>query len=85
MGVKPWSADVKNHRLYASLNAAALRGHRIPLTQNQQMNTAIIALLSQCNYLNVSMTDARHGQLELALKDKNQNLLEMLVGVLEKL
>jgi hypothetical protein len=85
MGVKPWSADVKNHRLYASLNAAALRGHRIPLTENQQMNTAILALLSQCNYLNVSMTDAHHGQVELALKDKNVNLLEMLVGVLEKL
>ncbi len=84
MGVKPWSADVKNHRLYASLNAAALNGHRVPLTENQQMNAAIIALLSQCNYLNVSMADARHGQMELVLKDKNVNLLEMLVGVLEK-
>ena len=84
MSVKPWSADVKNHRLYAALNASALNGHRIPLTENKQVNAAIVALLSQCNYLNVSMTDARHGQAELALKDKNMNLLQMLVGVLEK-
>lgn len=90
MGVKPWSGEVKENRLYASVNLAALHKQwsvykYFELTGNKQFDTLLKALVGQCNYLNVSMPDWRHGKVELVLNDKNQNLLKVLVGMLENL
>ena len=87
LGVKPWSAEVKQNRLYASLNLASLANElslfrSLPMLGGQQ-NTMIVKLFAgQCDYLNFSMPDGRHGKAELVLKDKNVNLLGVLVDVL---
>ena len=89
-GVKPWSKEVKDNRLYASFNFRALSNelsmYRSLSLLGGERNTALVKLFAaQCDYLNVSMPDGRHGQAELVLKDKNVNLLQWLVGMLEKI
>ena len=85
LAVKPWASEVKDNRLLASLNMAEMANMRITLTGNASVDGAIQLVKSQCNYLNASMTDWRHGKLELVLKDKDVNLLQWLVGILEKI
>ena len=89
MGIKSWSSEVKENRLYASINLAAyakqpgrLRAYGI--TGFQQVDAVLMLLVGQCNYMNVSMPDWRQGRAELVLNDKNQNLLKLVVGMLEK-
>ena len=85
LAVKPWASEVKDNRLLASLNMAEMANMRITLTGNASVDGAIQLVKSQCNYLNASMTDWRHGKAELVLKDKDMNLLQWLVGILEKI
>ena len=85
LAVKPWASEVKDNRLLASLNMAEMANMRITLTGNASVDAAIQLVKSQCNYLNASMTDWRHGKAELVLKDKDMNLLQWLVGILEKI
>ena len=85
LAVKPWASEVKDNRLLASLNMAEMANMRITLTGNASVDGAIQLVKSQCNYLNASMTDWRHGKVELVLKDKDMNLLQWLVGILEKI
>lgn len=83
VGRKAWAQQVKENRLQASLNMLELARYRTRLTGNTSVDGAIHLVKGQCDYLNVSMPDWRHGKAELVLKDKNMNLLEWLVGVLE--
>ena len=85
LAVKPWASEVKDNRLLASLNMAEMANMRITLTGNASVDGAIQLVKSHCNYLNASMTDWRHGKAELVLKDKDMNLLQWLVGILEKI
>lgn len=90
MGVKPWSGEVKENRLYASVNLASWHKQwsvykYFSMTGNKQLDAALKLLFAQCNYLNVSMPDWRQGKAELVLNDKNQNLLKVLVGMLENI
>ena len=87
LGVKPWSGEVKENRLYTSINMAAIskslsQYRSSGLTGNKQVDTVLFLLMGHCNYLNVSMPDWRHGQAELVLMDKNQNFLKVLVEML---
>lgn len=86
MGVKPWSEEVKQNRLYASVNLSAIaKAYRsYGFTGNKQVDTFLMLLINQCNYLNVSMPDWRQGKAELVLNDKDQNLLKLLVSMLEQ-
>lgn len=86
MGVKPWSAEVKQNRLYASVNLSAIaKAYRSYIfTGNKQVDTFLMLLINQCNYLNASMPDWRQGKAELVLNDKDQNLLKLLVSMLEQ-
>ena len=86
MGVKPWSAEVKQNRLYASVNLSAIaKAYRsYSFTGNKQVDTFLMLLINQCNYLNASMPDWRQGKAELVLNDKDQNLLKLLVSMLEQ-
>ena len=86
MGVKPWSAEVKQNRLYASVNLSAIaKAYRsYNFTGNKQVDTFLMLLINQCNYLNASIPDWRQGKAELVLNDKDQNLLKLLVSMLEQ-
>lgn len=86
MGVKPWSAEVKQNRLYASVNLSAIaKAYRsYNFTGNKQVDTFLMLLINQCNYLNASMPDWRQGKAELVLNDRDQNLLKLLVSMLEQ-
>ena len=81
LGRKPWASEVKTNRLMASLNMAELANNRTRLTGNASVDGAIHLVKGQCDYLNVSMPDWRHGKAELVLKEKNMNLLQWLVSV----
>lgn len=87
LGVKPWSAEVKENRLYASVNMTGIANlyRSYGFTGNKQVDTLLMILMGQCNYLNVSMPDWRQGKAELVLNDQDQNLLKILVGLLEQL
>ena len=91
LGVKTWASEVKENRLYASLNLAAFQTSlkevlgqysSESLEKNGMTIAALMILHSQFDYLNVSMSDWQHGQAELVLKDKQTNLLQWLVGIL---
>lgn len=85
LGVKPWAKEVKENRLYASVNLAALGKYRsLSFTGNRQVDTVLMLFLNQCDYLNVGMSDWRHGKAELVLKEKNANLLQILVDMLNQ-
>jgi len=90
LGRKPWASEVKENRLYASVNLKALnqtlaKYRSLMITGNRQVDTALLFFVGQCDYFNASMTDWRHGKAELVLKDKNMNLLQWLVSVLQNL
>ena len=87
LGVKPWSAEVKENRLCASVNMTGIANlyRSYGFTGNKQVDTLLMILMGQCNYLNVSMPDWRQGKAELVLNDQDQNLLKILVGLLEQL
>lgn len=87
LGVKPWSAEVKENRLYASVNMTGIANlyRSYGFTGNKQVDTLLMILMGQCNYLNVSMPDWRQGKAELILNGQDQNLLKILVGLLEQL
>ena len=90
LGRKPWASEVKENRLYASVNLKALnqtlaKYRSLMITGNRQGDTALLFFVGQCDYFNASMTDWRHGKAELVLKDKNMNLLHWVVSVLQNL
>ena len=66
---KPWAGEVKDNRLFAMVNLNGFRN----------------VFLQYIDYVNVGMSDWRHGKAEVVLKDKNANLLKQLVETLEKL
>ena len=84
IGRKPWASEVKTNRLYASLNMAEIPKYRTKVTGDSSIDYAINFLRGSCVFLNVSMTDWRHGKAELILKDKDTNFLEWLVSILKK-
>ena len=90
LGVKPWAGSVKDNRLYASANLSALTGalgeiRGLSLTGNKQVDMAMQMLFGQCDYLTMGMPDWRHARMELVLKDKNTNLLQLIVNTLNHL
>lgn len=89
LAVKPWASEVKENRLYASANLSMLgelmKRYRYNLTGNQQTDKAIQLLAGYCDYLNVAMPDWQHGEMELVLKDKQANLLQLLVQLVGNL
>ena len=90
LGRKPWAIEVKDNRLYASLNLAELaqtlgKYRSLELTGNTQTDLIIKFLSGQCEALNMAMPDARHGKAGLVLKDKDTNLLKLVVDILGQL
>ena len=69
MGVKPWSKEVEENRLYVSVNLNGFKN----------------LLLVLIDYVNVSMPDWRHGHAEIVLRDKQANLLQSLAEIMQKM
>lgn len=88
LSMKPWAREVRENRLFFTLNMSDLFASlgKYPNVQwfgSKQMDGMAKLLLSQCDYLALSMSDCRHGKGELALKDKNLNLLQVLAQMIE--
>ena len=88
LSMKPWAREVRENRLYFTLNASDLYAtwHKYPQAQlfgSKQTDGMAKLLLNSCDYLTLSMSDCRHGKGELVLKDKNLNLLQVLVQLIE--
>ena len=84
MGVKPWAGEVKDNRLYASLRLSGKDVMHVLVNQllgGQKASTFAKPVLNGVECLNISMTDWRHGQAELLLKDKKANLLKLMVDM----
>ena len=69
LGVKPWADEVKQNRLFASANMSSLNG----------MIPAFVASVHG------GMPDWRQGSVEIVLKDKQGNLLQSLVAMMDNL
>lgn len=69
MGVKPWSKEVKENRLYASVNLSGFK------------NLFLVLI----DYVNVGMPDWRHSHAEIVLRDKQANLLQSLTEMVQKM
>ena len=90
LGVKPWAGEVQQNRFYLSVNGGeinrALTKYRFsPIWTNQPTGTVLQMLLKQSDYLNIGMSDWRHGKVEWVLKDKHTNLLQVFVDLLNQL
>lgn len=90
LAMKPWADEVKENRLFLSVNLADLSTAfnqyvKVDYLGSKQMEAVVKLLLNQCDYLVMSMSDCRHGKKELVLKDKNQNLLQVFVKMIESL
>ena len=88
LSMKPWAREVRENRLYFTLNTSDLYTTlgKYPQMQwfgSKQMDGITKLLLAPCDYLTLSMSDCRHGKGELVLKDKNLNLLQVLVQIFE--
>jgi len=84
VNVKPWADEVKENRLYASVNLkswsqALGRYGSLHFTGDKQTDVALKVLMKQCESFNVSMSDWRHAKAEVVLKDKSSNLLQWIV------
>lgn len=85
---KAWASAVKENRLYTSVNLAELSAtfnkyQGVHLFGNQQAGTIFKMFLNHLDCFNMSMSDWRHGQAELVLKDKQTNLLKLVMETLE--
>ena len=89
LAVKPWAVEVKDNRLFASANLAILgelmNNYRYSPTGNKQTDMALRMLMNHLEYINLGMPDWRKGEMELVLKDKNANLLQLIVKMLEQI
>ena len=89
LAVKPWAAEVKENRLFASVNLSMLgevmKNYHYNLTGNKQTDMALRMMMNHFEYLNVEMPDWRKGEMELVLKDKKANLLQLIVKMLEQI
>ena len=65
LGVKPWAKEVKENRLYASVNPSGIQ----------------LPYLNMVDYATLALPDGRRAKMEIVLKDKQQNLLELLVKI----
>ena len=88
LAVKPWASEVKENRLYSSVNLAmlgeAMNNYRFNLTGNKQSDMVLRMMMSHFEYLNVGMPEWKRGEMELVLKDKNANLLQLIVEIVGK-
>ena len=89
LAVKPWAVEAKENRLFASANLSKLgevmNNYRYSPTGNKQTDMALRMMMNHFECLNVGMPDWRKAEMELVLKDKNTNLLQLIVKMLENI
>ena len=89
LAVKPWAVEAKENRLFASANLSKLgevmNNYRYSPTGNKQTDMALRMMMNHFECLNVGMPDWRKAEMELVLKDKNTNLLQLMVKMLENI
>ena len=61
-----------------------MNNYRFNLTGNKQSDMVLRMMMSHFEYLNVGMPEWKRGEMELVLKDKNANLLQLIVEIVGK-
>ena len=91
VGTRPWSADMKANRVSASVNFARLATdmkeypYFLSSVRNPQVAMIVKLLASELEVMNVSMPNWSEGQIELLMKDKKTNPLQLAVQILNNL
>jgi hypothetical protein len=91
VGTRPWSSEGKNNRMYASVNFSRLATdmkefpYFLPSLGNQQLAMILKLIAGELEVMNVSMPDWSQGQMELLLKDKKTNPLQLVVQIVNNL
>ena len=91
VGTRPWSSEGKNNRMYASVNFSRLATdmkefpYFLPSLGNQQIAMILKLIAGELEVMNVSMPDWSQGQMELLLKDKKTNPLQLVVQIVNNL
>ena len=91
VGTRPWSSEGKNNRMFASVNFSRLATdmkefpYFLPSLGNQQIAMILKLIAGELEVMNVSMPDWSQGQMELLLKDKKTNPLQLVVQIVNNL
>lgn len=87
MGVKEWAKEVVNNRLFTSVNLKEWSKATSVFGGANRKNYDLFfkTLVNHCDYLNVSIPDFSQVRMELVLREKNANLLQIIANLVEGL
>ena len=91
VGTRSWSSKAKDNRVFASVNFSRLATdvkeypYCLSSLGNQQFATIVKLVASELEVMNVSMPDWSQGQMELLMKDKKTNPLQLVVQIVNNL
>lgn len=91
VGTRPWTNDVKNNRIHASINFSSLSAdlkqnpYLLASLSNRQTISICQMLVNQCEYMNISIPDWSQSKLDIAMKDKKENVLSLMVQMVNGL
>ena len=91
VGTRPWAGAVKENRMFASFNFQKLmtdvkaNPYLLSPLGSQQAATVFKALVGECDCMNISMPDWSQGKVEIVLKDKQANALQLVVQMINNL
>lgn len=77
----PWGEKVTGKRFFMGMNFASISGQAKQLLGANEQYAPIISILNQADYLTVETVDYKTTRLELVTKDKNKNILQVLLEV----
>ena len=85
----PWAGEVVKNRFFMAFNAVQLVKdvqENPRLTRMLGSDAAVFnAILGSCDYVDVMAPDWRSGQINIVMKDKEVNVLQLIVHGLENL
>lgn len=87
----PWAGEVSKNRMYASVNFSKLQSdikinpYLLSPLGDQQAIAVVKTLIGACETMNVCMPDWSCGRMELVLKDKKKNALQLAVQIIEQI
>ena len=74
----PWAGQVTKNRFFMAFNAAQL-------VKDVQENPRLTLMLGPCDYMDVMAPDWKSAQMNIVMKDKEVNVLQLIVRGLENL
>ncbi|WP_455672806.1 DUF4836 family protein [Phocaeicola sp.] len=82
----PWAGEVTRNRFFMAFNAEQLLKDAPRMANMLGGNAALFnAVLKSCEYIDIMAPDWKSGQMNIVMKDKDINVLQLIVRGVEKL